>query len=299
MMRCDRCDAGMICHKLPSSNGGAATQYVRCHHCQGEQRLPRNCPSCGKQVSVFGLGVQRVEEELSRLHPSLVAGETMLRIDADSMHDAADFHDALGRFGRGEVKLLVGTQMIAKGLDFPGVRLVGVVNADTALNLPDFRAAERTFQLVSQVSGRCGRGADAGGAIVQTFQPEAPAIKLAAAHDFEAFAAEELALRAKFGLPPWRRMARVVVRDADEEKARELAEALARELSATVGDTGIAVTGPMPCPIARIADRWRMQVEISAPNAAVLGKYLTAARNAGVLRPGETYAVDVDPVALM
>jgi primosomal protein N' (replication factor Y) len=299
MMRCDRCDAGMICHKLPSSNGGAATQYVRCHHCQGEQRLPRNCPSCGKQVSVFGLGVQRVEEELSRLHPSLVAGQTMLRIDADSMHDAADFHDALGRFGRGEVKLLVGTQMIAKGLDFPGVRLVGVVNADTALNLPDFRAAERTFQLVSQVSGRCGRGADAGRAIVQTFQPEAPAIKLAAAHDFEAFAAEELALRAKFGLPPWRRMARVVVRDADEEKARELAEALARELSATVGDTGIAVTGPMPCPIARIADRWRMQVEISAPNAAVLGKYLTAARNAGVLRPGETYAVDVDPVALM
>jgi primosomal protein N' (replication factor Y) len=161
-----------------------------------------------------------------------MAGETMLRIDADSMHDAADFHDALGRFGRGEVKLLVGTQMIAKGLDFPGVRLVGVVNADTALNLPDFRAAERTFQLVSQVSGRCGRGADAGRAIVQTFQPEAPAIKLAAAHDFEAFAAEELALRAKFGLPPWRRMARVVVRDADEEKARELAEALAREIAA-------------------------------------------------------------------
>jgi len=302
IMRCDRCDAGMICHKLPAG-GGAAGQYVRCHHCQGEQRLPRQCPTCARQVTVFGLGVQRVEEELARLHPSLVPGSTMLRIDADSMQDAADFHDALGKFGRGEVRLLVGTQMIAKGLDFPGVRLVGVVSADTALNLPDFRAAERTFQLVSQVSGRCGRGADAGRAIVQTFQPEAPAIRLAAAHDYESFAREELAMRARFGLPPSTRMARVVVRDEGEERARELAEALARDLSAAAsgaaGGGGVAVTGPMPCPIARIADRWRMQVEVVAPGPGPLGRFLTSARNAGILRPGETYAVDVDPVALM
>jgi primosomal protein N' (replication factor Y) len=259
-----------------------------------------------------------VEEELARLHPALVPGTTMLRIDADSMQDANDFHDALGRFGAGEVRLLVGTQMIAKGLDFPGVRLVGVVNADTALNLPDFRAAERTFQLVSQVSGRCGRSAEAGRAIVQTFQPESPAIKLAAAHDYEAFASEELALRERFALPPWRRMARVVIRDADEEKARVMAEELARALaieaarmnagegagggaatSAGAGAGAVEVVGPMPCPIARISDRWRMQVEITAPNAASLGRFLTAARNAKILRPGETYAVDVDPVALM
>jgi primosomal protein N' (replication factor Y) len=222
--------------------------------------------------------------------------------------------------------------MIAKGLDFPGVRLVGVVNADTALNLPDFRAAERTFQLVSQVSGRCGRSAEAGRAIVQTFQPDSPAIKLAAAHDYEAFATEELALRERFALPPWRRMARVVIRDADEEKARVMAEELARALaieaarmnagdgagagagagagtgtgtgtgagvSAGAGAGAVEVVGPMPCPIARISDRWRMQVEITAPNAASLGRFLTAARNAKILRPGETYAVDVDPVALM
>jgi primosomal protein N' (replication factor Y) len=250
-------------------------------------------------VTVFGLGVQRVEEELARLHPSLVPGSTMLRIDADSMHDAADFHDALGRFGRGEARLLVGTQMIAKGLDFPGVRLVGVVSADTALNLPDFRAAERTFQLVSQVCGRCGRGADAGRAIVQTFQPEAPAIRFAAAHDYESFAREELAMRGRFGLPPWKRMARVVARDEDEERARDLAEALARDLAAAAGGTEVTVTGPMPCPIARIADRWRMQVEITAPGPGPLGRFLTSARNAGILRPGETYAVDVDPVALL
>jgi primosomal protein N' (replication factor Y) len=300
MMRCDRCDAGMICHRLPADAGaGGPGHYVRCHHCQGEQRLPRACPTCGKQVSVFGLGVQRVEEELARLHPSLVPGSTMLRIDADSMQDAEDFHDALGRFGRGEARLLVGTQMIAKGLDFPGVRLVGVVSADTALNLPDFRAAERTFQLVSQVCGRCGRGADAGRAIVQTFQPQAPAVRLAAAHDYESFAREELAMRARFSLPPCTRMARVVVRDASEERARELAESLARALADAAAGSDVTVTGPMPCPIARIADRWRMQVEAVAPGAAALGKFLTAARNAGILRPGEVYAVDVDPVALM
>ena len=307
MMRCDRCDAGMICHALPSPAGGAAARYVRCHHCLSEQRLPRECPQCGRGITVFGLGVQRVEEELSRLHPSLVPGDTMLRIDADSMQDADDFHDALGRFGRGEVRLLVGTQMIAKGLDFPGVRLVGVVNADTALNLPDFRAAERTFQLVSQVSGRCGRGADAGRAIVQTFQPEAPAIRLAAAHDYEAFAAEELAMRRSFGLPPWTRMARAVVRDESEERAREDSESIARALAAEADranerrapDEQVRVNGPFPCPIARIADRWRMQVEVTAPTAAALGKFLTSARNGGLLRPGEAVAVDVDPVALM
>lgn len=307
LMRCDRCDAGMICHTLPSPAGGAAARYVRCHHCQSEQRLPRECPQCGRGITVFGLGVQRVEVELTRLHPALVPGSTMLRIDADSMQDAEDFHDALGRFGRGEVRLLVGTQMIAKGLDFPGVRLVGVVNADTALNLPDFRAAERTFQLVSQVSGRCGRGSDAGRAIVQTFQPDAPAIRLAAAHDFESFAAGELDMRRKFGLPPWKRMARAVVRDESEERAREDAESLARALAAAaeranVGRTPeehIQVSGPFPCPIARIADRWRMQVEMMAPTAASLGKFLTSARNEGTLRPGEAVAVDVDPVALM
>jgi primosomal protein N' (replication factor Y) len=187
---------------------------------------------------------------------------------------------------------------------------------------------------VSQVSGRCGRSAEAGRAIVQTFQPESPAIKLAAAHDYEAFASEELALRERFALPPWRRMARVVIRDGDEEKARVMAEELARALAIEAarmnagegagagagpgagpgggvgvgtgagagpgaGTGAVEVVGPMPCPIARISDRWRMQVEITAPNAASLGRFLTAARNAKILRPGETYAVDVDPVALM
>ncbi|MBL9141715.1 MAG: primosomal protein N', partial [Phycisphaerae bacterium] len=212
---------------------------------------------------------------------------------------AADFHRALGSFARGEARLLVGTQMIAKGLDFPGVRLVGVVNADTALNLPDFRATERTFQLVSQVAGRCGRGAAAGRAIVQTFQPLAPAVRLAADHNYRAFATQELALRRKFGLPPWRRMVRFVVRHQDEESARTEAEELARGLAGLPESSGVELRGPYPCPIARIADRWRMQIEAFNDGAAALQRMLAAARNAGVLRPGETVATDVDPVSLM
>jgi primosomal protein N' (replication factor Y) len=299
MMRCDHCDAGMICHRTAGGGSIPAGEYVRCHHCGTEQRLPRACPQCGRGVSVFGFGVQRVEEQLHRLDAGLVPGRTMLRLDADTMRTAADFHEALGRFARGEARLLVGTQMIAKGLDFPGVRLVGVVNADTALNLPDFRAAERTFQLVSQVAGRCGRGADAGRAIVQTFQPDAPAVRLAAAHDFTGFAAEELALRRRFGLPPWRRMVRFVVRHEDEETARAEAENLARGLATLVEGRAVEIRGPSPCPIARIADRWRMQVEAFADTAAPLQRLLAAARNSGVLKPGETIATDVDPVALM
>lgn len=299
IMRCDHCDAGMICHRTTGGGSIPAGEYVRCHHCGTEQRLPRTCPQCGRGVSVFGFGVQRVEEQLQRLDATLVPGKTMLRLDADTMHTAADFHDALGSFARGEARLLVGTQMIAKGLDFPGVRLVGVVNADTALNLPDFRAAERTFQLVSQVAGRCGRGAGAGRAVVQTFQPNAPAVRLAAEHDFTGFAAGELELRRRFALPPWRRMVRFVARHAEEEEARAEAENLARGLANLAEAAGVEVRGPSPCPIARIADRWRMQVEAFADTAAPLQRLLAAARNSGILKPGEAVATDVDPVSLM
>ncbi len=299
MMRCQHCDSGMICHRTTADRQLPAGEFVRCHHCGAEQRLPRTCPDCQRGVSVFGFGVQRVEEQLQRLDASLVSGTTMLRVDADTMQSAKHFHDALGRFADGTVRLLVGTQMIAKGLDFPGVRLVGVVNADTALNLPDFRASERTFQLVSQVSGRCGRGAEVGRAIVQTFQPTAPAVAMAARHDYEGFARHELELRKRFALPPYRRMVRFVVRDAHEEAARILAEDLARGLAQLPEGAQVELRGPYPCPISRIADRWRMQVEAFAEGALPLQRLLAAARNSGLLRPGESVATDVDPITLM
>ena len=301
VMRCDQCDAGMVCHRarLELKDGAVGKRdYTRCHHCDGELRLPKDCPQCGKRVNVFGLGTQRVEEELQRLFPQLIEGTTMLRVDSDAMQDEMDFRDALERFASGEVRVLLGTQMIAKGLDFPNVRVVGVISADTALHMPDFRAAERTFQLVSQVAGRCGRGEHAGVAIVQTFQPNAPPIVLAAKHDFERFAERELADRMKFNLPPTRRLARLVIRNAGETTCAQRAQSLAESLRAMI-EGSIEVRGASPCPIARIANRYRQQIEVFAPNAVELSRFLTRVRNAGLLHLGEELAVDVDPVALL
>jgi len=302
-MSCDHCDAAMVCHVDARVKAG---MYLRCHHCQSETRLPPKCPRCGNRTSIFGLGTQRVEEELQRKFAQLNSGETLLRIDADTMARPHAFHDALRRFARGEVRVLLGTQMIAKGLDFPGVRLVGVVNADTAISLPDFRAAERTFQLVSQVAGRCGRGLDAGLAIVQTFQPDLAAIRLAAEGRFEDFATDEIAARASASLPPTTRMARIVIRDRVPEKAEESARRLAdglRAIQRTRSETEptfaeIRVLGPAPCPIARVADRWRHQIELTAPTASLLQRLLAAARSSGAIVPGERIAVDVDPLNL-
>jgi primosomal protein N' (replication factor Y) len=188
------------------------------------------------------------------------------------------------------------------------VRLVGVINADTSINLPDFRASERTFQLVSQVAGRCGRGADPGLTIVQTFHPGAPAIRLAAQHDYEAFARQELAERARVGLPPVTRMTRIVVRHEDHIKCIEAARKLMKALQAisegstAAGDANgqsIRLRGPAPCAIARMADKHRQQIEIFAPNAAAMQKFLVKARNAALLKADADMAIDVDPIALL
>jgi primosomal protein N' (replication factor Y) len=295
VMTCDDCDVTMVYHKSRDVPAGG---FVRCHHCDREQRLPAVCPDCERRISTFGLGTQRVEEELALAIDGLELGRTLLRLDSDTMRSARDLHHALERFADGTVRVLVGTQMIAKGLDFPGVRLVGVINADTAINLPDFRASERTFQLVSQVAGRSGRGAAAGHVVVQSFNPTVPAIVLAAAHDFPAFARIELEERERCGLPPYTRMARLVVRDADHEACVANAAILADGLRALAAPE-IRVRGPAPCPIARIAGRHRQQVEVLAPDAATLQDLLTRARRGGVARPGAGMVVDVDPVALL
>jgi len=293
MLTCADCDAGMVCHV--DAAGNARKSFVRCHHCLAETLLPKQCPECGKPVTVFGLGTQRVEEELTRLFPSLIEGETLLRVDGDTMQTAAHFHDALERFGKGEVKVLMGTQMIAKGLDFPNVRLVGVISADTALALPDFRAAERTFQLVSQVSGRAGRGANPGRAVIQSFEPDTPAIRLAASHDFERFAAQELADRKEFGLPPYRRLARLILRHPGETECANRSAALAQAIRGFAG--AVEVRGPSVCPIARIAGKYRRQIELLSDSAVEISRVLAEARSKGLLKLGEELAVDVDPIS--
>ena len=194
--------------------------------------------------------------------------------------------------------------MIAKGLDFPNVRLVGVISADTSLHLPDFRAAERTFTLVAQVAGRAGRGDHPGTVVVQTFSPDDRAIHFASRHDYVGFAEEELKIRAQMVLPPVSRMARIVVRDRDHVACHERARKIADHLAEANEREGLEVRlrGPMPCPIARIAEHHREQIELLAPPpsaASRLQKLLTTVRNRQAVHADAHVAIDVDPVSLL
>lgn len=310
-LTCEHCDVTVVYHreKLPGAQGGRAhagdanerRHVVKCHHCLSEQKLPTSCHRCGKGVSTFGFGTQRVEEELRRKFPLLEREGALLRLDADTMRRAADYFEALEHFRAGHARCLLGTQMIAKGLDFPGVELIGVINADTALALPDFRASERTYQLVSQVAGRAGRGAGSARAsrvLVQTMAPTEPAIVLAARHDFPSFAKQELAMRREVDLPPAGRMARIVCRDEKPEKAEARAHEVHDALAA-LGSAELRLRGPMACPIARIAGHYRFAVELLAASASVIQRALSDLRGKGLVRSDAHTAVDVDPIALL
>jgi len=261
------------------------------------QKLPDKCPVCSKKLSLFGLGTQRVEEELRSKFPEL----KFARVDSDTMRGSKDYEALLGRFARGEVQVMLGTQMIAKGLDYPNVTLVGVISGDTALALPDFRAAERTFQLITQVAGRAGRGESAGRVVLQTFLPDDPAIRAAIRQDYAGFARAELAHRREVGLPPFSRMVRIVLRDEDQPRLHKRSEALTARLAEAVAreNGDVQTKGPMPCAIGRIAGHYRNQIILLAPTPGPLQRVLAAVRDKGGLTKGEKVAVDVDPVSLL
>lgn len=294
MMTCSHCDAAMVYHKDKTLPLGGV---VRCHHCTAEQALPQVCPDCGKKVTTFGLGTQRVEEELKHKFEGL----RIARMDSDTMRRAEDYQKVLAQFRAGQIDVLLGTQMIAKGLDFPGVRLVGVISADTSLNMPDFRAAERTFQLIAQVAGRSGRSEQTGRVVLQSFAPDTPAVALAAKHDYAGFAAMELETRVEMGLPPVGRMVRVVLRDTDHVKVMARANELAGDLERVKATLGLEaqLRGPFPCAVARIADHHRFEVQLLAGSAAPLQRLMTELRNHGKLISDNHTAVDVDPVGLL
>ena len=299
-LECDQCDTTMVVHKGSVRQMGGK-RFVRCHHCLSEQLIPKACPISGKPLIELGVGTQRVEDEIAfRFSESLglVAGENYERVDADTMKKASDYFGVLDRFRSGELKLLLGTQMIAKGLDFPNVSLVGVLSADTAMHLPDFRAEERTYQLVSQVAGRAGRGKIPGQVIVQTLNPHAPSITRAARHDFVGFAGDELGSRYQTGLPPYVRMVRIVVRDEQhahaEERAKEIVGLLREH-----GDERVHINGPMPCTITRIANFYRFEIEMMSRSPKPMQDAMQRVRAMGLLKSDSRVAIDVDPVWLM
>lgn len=304
-LTCDYCSTAMVFHKDPMLERGG---LLRCHHCQAERIRPDVCPDCGARARSFGAGTQRAEEEIEARFgvdalgsDGVVRDVSFLRVDSDSMRTAADYFAVLSRFARGEVRLLLGTQMISKGLDFPGVRLVGVINADTGLWMPDFRAGERTFQLVSQVAGRAGRADGQGLVIVQTLSPNSDAIRMAAAHDFTTFAAQELEIRKAAGLPPASRMARIVCRDEDQAKARAAAVHVRAEVEASVHALGesIELSDVAACVIQRVSEHWRFEVRLTARSAGVVQRVLALTRARGSLKSDAATGVDVDPVAML
>ncbi|MEE2912844.1 MAG: primosomal protein N' [Planctomycetota bacterium] len=291
MLKCDHCDTSMVYHRrTPLAEGG----FVRCHHCSKEQRIPKQCPDCTKSVVQLGAGTQRVETELRQTLQ--IPSEQIARLDSDTKRKANDLHKMLERFRNGEIRVLLGTQMIAKGLDFPNVKLVGIIDADTAIDLPDFRATERTFQLVSQVCGRCGRSEGVATAIIQTFNPDAPAIVLAGKADYEKFSNKEILFRQDAQVPPITRMARCIIRNPNFEHAAGKAEALANRLS-DLANGEVVVSSAAACVLPRIADRFRFDVTVTAQTAADLQSFLSRARK--YIKIGRDVVIDVDPISLL
>lgn len=271
-----------------------------CHHCGSTARAPERCGECGAPSPRYtGVGTEQVERRVGELFP----GARVARMDLDTTGSKWAHAEILEAVRRREVDILLGTQMIAKGLDFPHVTLVGVINADVGLHLPDFRASERTFQLLEQVAGRAGRGDRPGEVLVQTSRPAHHALTAAAAHDYEGFAAYEFEDRREPGYPPHRRLANLVVSGTDESRVIDEAEAVAEWTRALIRDRGlekIEVIGPAPCPIDRLRKRWRWHFLLKADRAGTLGDVLRfLGTRRGQPGSGLRLEIDRDPEALL
>jgi primosomal protein N' (replication factor Y) len=287
IMGCERCSRALVFHQ--------ATRQGLCHYCDHSAELPAHCPACDKKLLLFGYGIQRIEDEIQRKFPHA----RVARMDSDTMTSPEQFQQVLGQFSRRELDILLGTQMVAKGLDFPGVSLVGVASADTSLAIPDFRAAERTFQLIVQVAGRAGRGATPGAVVVQTLVPQEPAIRLAQTHDYAGFAAAELPARFETGTPPATRLVRLVLRDEDASVAQLAAAGLAKELKAALGARGVRVAGPQPCGVLRMNNLYRFEILLFAQKPGVVQQWLWPRMEELSRRLEAELVADVDPLQLL
>ena len=290
---CPNCAVSLTYHEHGS--------YLACHHCDHTQSVPARCPKCGSPyLRKFGTGTERVEAELRKLIGPEVP---LVRMDADTVKGRGKgaHEQLLGEFSNAEGGILLGTQMIAKGLDFPDVTLVGVINADTTLRLPDFRAAERTYQLLEQVSGRAGRAEKPGRVIAQTYMPEHAAIQAAATHDREGFLRQELAVRKELAYPPFSRLANLLVWGAEEEPVKQEAVRLALALDSALESArlGWALLGPSPCLLGRLRGFFRWHILVKAERGADIAGVVEPILRKRKARADEVrVALDVDPVNL-
>lgn len=284
---CPHCSVSMTYHRTDET--------LRCHLCGHQRGAPSRCPSCASpEIKWRGTGTQRVEEAVRRLLPKA----RIERIDTDTMSKKNRFREVLASFRAGRIDILIGTQMIAKGLDFPNVTLVGLVDADLSMHVPDFRATERTFQLLVQVAGRAGRGDRAGEVVVQTFTPEAAAIQFSRHADFTGFAQAELKVRRDFGYPPARHLLHHLFRGPNPEKLRFFAEQWKKRVEEALGEK-VALMGPAAAPIEKIQDeyRWQLWYFCNAPVTGIVAE-ITRLRADFAWPDDMVQVLDVDPVNL-
>jgi primosomal protein N' (replication factor Y) len=289
-IECPNCDVTLTYHRSDST--------LVCHYCNHRQRAPSECPNCtSKYIYYVGEGTEQIEEILRKRFPGLRIG----RIDRDTKSRRHEFEKLLMDFDKGEIDLLVGTQMLAKGHDFHNVTLVGVVSVDAGLALPDFRAAERTFQLITQVAGRAGRGDLPGRVLIQTYHPDHYALKHATAQDYQGFYDEEIRHRRSYGFPPFVALALFLVRNKDATRARSIAQELRNHLNQANDQHACRILGPAPAPFARLREEYRIQLLIKSRSRrqmrAVIDQALKTFEEAG--NDSRSVTLEIDPVSMM
>jgi len=294
---CPDCDVALVYH--------ASEHRLRCHYCEFQKLPPDACGNCGNtDTALLGTGTERLEEEVRSLLPSARTA----RLDRDTAQRRGHVRAVLDGLSAGEIDILIGTQMIAKGHDFPGVQLVGVIAADLGLHMPDFRASERCFQVLTQVAGRAGRAQLPGRVILQSFLPEHYAIQPVLKHDYETFYREELVHRSALGYPPFGRVTQVIVSGEELERTVEAAQSLAdlgREAAAELSEAGAApgaceVLGPVPAAFPRLRGRHRQQIIVKGKDGEGVRKVSRVLADRG--RRGERgiqVAVDVNPMDML
>jgi primosomal protein N' (replication factor Y) (superfamily II helicase) len=293
--QCAACNVSLTYHR--------GRRRLVCHYCLHDEEPPTQCSEChSAEISFRGIGTEQVERSVAELFP----GARLARMDVDTTSAKWAHHEILERVGAGDVDILLGTQMIAKGLDFPNVTLVGVINADVAMNLPDFRASERTFQLLTQVAGRAGRGPKGGLVVIQTSLPQHYAIRAAVEHDYQLFAERELNGRTSPEYPPHNRLVNVVLSGNDERAVQDAALHAADWILALLQQHGagdaVVLTGPAPCAVDRIRGRWRWHFLLRSRSVRALGGVCRQFQQRYEVRPGRAelrVIVDRDPVSLL
>lgn len=288
-VRCPNCEITLTYYQQQ--------RVLRCNYCDFSLTPPDTCPVChGSELAPEGAGTERLEEELAELLPAASIG----RMDRDTTLRKGTHQKLIDGMASRRIDVLVGTQMVAKGHDFPGVTLVGVVNADSALNLPDFRSAERAFSLLTQVAGRAGRGEKTGRVLIQTYDPEHYVLSCAAGHDYRSFYDEELANREMLGYPPFGHLVNCLLAGNDEQRVIAAAEGLADAWQELAADGTVEVLGPAPCPLSRLRGKWRRQILLKSSSRPALRHLLHHFKELRSRVPaGVTATIDVDPIDML